>query len=67
MSQDTLKFNLDARTTKAVQEIAQQLGIQEIEVIRNGLTFMSLYTRLKTKNQGRILIEENDNLQELII
>ncbi|MGK7932924.1 MAG: hypothetical protein AB4041_16050 [Microcystaceae cyanobacterium] len=68
MANPPLKINLDKGATKVVEDIAKDLGMDDIEVIRNGLKLMSLYADLK-KQGGRILIQtkQDEPAQELNI
>lgn len=40
-------FRLNEQATQQLEQLAQELGISEIEVIRRGLDVMSLYASLR--------------------
>lgn len=66
MFKRTAKVNLDASATENIKEIANKLGIEDIEVIRKGVAFMELYSKLQDSN-GRVLIEENGETRPLTL
>lgn len=52
---------LDQSAIETIQKIAKELdGMEEIEVIRNGLRLISLYADLHKKG-GKMLIQQGEN------
>lgn len=66
-SKRSFKFNLTEKGSEDLKKLANELGITETEVLRKGLTLMSLYAKLKKDNRSGFFLKEGDDMQELLI
>ena len=63
------KVSLGAQDSKYLKEIAEQLGINESEVMRKGLQLMALYakTRLDDSGETALVLKEGQKSKELLV
>ncbi len=60
------KVNLNDESSDNLRLIAKQLNTSETEVLRKGLSLISLYSQVKSKN-GEFIIKQDGNEKTLEI
>jgi hypothetical protein len=67
--QRKFRVSLSEQDSKYLKEIAEQLGINESEVMRKGLQLMALYasTKKEPNEDKSLILKQGEKEQELLV